>query len=87
MLPPGKAKGISAERVAFSPTAVHRLSHDVQAAIVEAFARSLHVVFLLAIPLCVASIPLLWILRELPLRTDDQFHCFARDYRSERIDK
>jgi len=61
---------LSVSSIAFSPAAVRRLPAALQAGIVDSFARSLHVVFLLAVPLAALTLPLFLAMRELPLRTD-----------------
>ena len=83
LLPHGVGGHLSAAQVAFSPAAVHRLPPDVRAGIVEAFARSLHVVFICAVPLCAATIPLFLLLREIPLRTGA--HVVSNEFDAEAI--
>ena len=61
---------LSVSSIAYSPAAVRRLPASLQAGIVDSFARSLHVVFLLAVPLAALTVPLFIAMRELPLRTD-----------------
>ena len=51
-----------------SPDRLRELPPLVQGALVEAFARSIHVVFLWAIPMAAAAFLIVWFLKELPLR-------------------
>jgi EmrB/QacA subfamily drug resistance transporter len=81
LLPHGVGNHLSAAQVAFSPAAVHLLAADVRVGIVDAFARSLHVVFICAVPLCAATIPLLILLREIPLRTGA--HVVSNEFEAE----
>ncbi len=61
---------VSASSVAFSPAAVHRLPGPVQTGIIDAFAHSLHTVFLVATPIALLTLPFALLLKELPLRDD-----------------
>ncbi len=54
--------------MAFSPAAVHHLPGPVQTGIIDAFAHSLHAVFLWATPIALLTLPFVLILKELPLR-------------------
>ena len=56
--------------MAFSPAAVHHLPGPVQTGIIEAFAHSLHTVFLVATPIALLTLPFALLLKELPLRDD-----------------
>ena len=67
-LVPKGALHVSASAVAFSPAAVHHLPGPVQQGIVDAFAHSLHAVFLWATPVALLTLPFVLVLRELPLR-------------------
>jgi hypothetical protein len=81
LLPNGIGKRLSAAQVAFSPGEVHKLARDVQVGIVDAFARSLHIVFICAVPLCALTIPLIMMLKELPLRTGA--HVVSNEFEAE----
>jgi hypothetical protein len=63
------AHRISISNLADSPAKVHSLPPALRSAVVESFARSLHVVFLVGAPLAALTVPLLLMLRERPLRT------------------
>ncbi len=70
LLPPGTPPAIAhaAATVSASPELLHRMPPAVQAAVVEAFSRSLHLVFLLAAPIVLVAFALSLLLREVPLR-------------------
>lgn len=53
-----------------SPAQIHQLAPAVRDAVLDAFARSMHVVFLCAAPLAVIGFVLTLLLDEVPLRTD-----------------
>jgi len=59
---------ISGTAVAFSPAAVRHLPAAVQSGLIDAFAHSLHTVFLWATPIALCTLPFILILKELPLR-------------------
>ena len=61
---------VSANSVAYSPSAVHHLPAPVQHGIILAFAHSLHTVFLWAAPIALLTLPAILLMKELPLRTD-----------------
>ena len=69
LVPHAARSHISAASLAFSPAKVRTLPGPLRLAVVDSFARSLHVVFLFAAPVAALSIPLLLFLREHPLRT------------------
>jgi len=56
--------------VAYSPAAVHRLPPAVQHGVIEAFGHALHVVFLCAIPVGLLVLPIMLLLKQLPLRSN-----------------
>ena len=60
---------VTASNLAYSPAKVTTLPTPLRLAVVDSFARSLHVVFLFAAPVAALSLPLLLLLREHPLRT------------------
>jgi len=69
LLPPGtNLHGVSANSIAASPAAIRALPAAVQHAVILALSRSIHVVFLLAVPLALAAFGVTWFLRENPLR-------------------
>ncbi len=69
LLPPGtNLHGVSANSIAASPAAIRALPAGVQHAVILALSRSIHVVFLLAVPLALAAFGVTWLLRENPLR-------------------
>jgi EmrB/QacA subfamily drug resistance transporter len=61
---------VSAQSVAFSPAAVRRLPGPVQSGIIDAFAHSLHTLFLWATPVAALTLPFALLLKELPLRDE-----------------
>jgi predicted MFS family arabinose efflux permease len=68
-LVPGGGRGLGGARIVHaSPAVLKRLPAPVHAGIVEAFSRSLHAVFLWAIPFGVVAFLATLALRELPLR-------------------
>ncbi len=70
LVPANHSSGLSAQSVAYSPAAVHRLPSPLREGIIDAFAHSLHTVFLWAAPIAALILPFALLLRELPLRTD-----------------
>jgi EmrB/QacA subfamily drug resistance transporter len=61
-------KAIDASALRAGPEAIERLPAHVRVAVIDAFARSLHVMFLWAIPVATLGFVLVLFLRELPLR-------------------
>jgi hypothetical protein len=61
---------VSSQSVAFSPRAVRHLPGPVKHGIIDAFAHSLHTVFLWAAPIAALTLPFILLMRELPLRND-----------------
>jgi len=68
LLPAGAAGSVSGGSVTSSPAAIKKLPPPVRNAIVEAFVRSLHVVFLVGVPIVVAAFILTLFIPERPLR-------------------
>jgi hypothetical protein len=69
LLPKGTSlHGVSSSSIAASPATIRALPAGVRDAVIEALARSIHVVFLLAVPLALLSFVVTWFLRENPLR-------------------
>ncbi len=60
--------GVNPNSLAASPAAIRALPAGIRSAVIEALARSIHVVFLLAVPLALAAFVVTWFLRENPLR-------------------
>ncbi len=67
-------KGAASVAMSGTPAAISHLPAPVHAAIIESFVRSLHVVFLWAIPFAVISLALALILPERPLRSTAGSH-------------
>lgn len=62
--------GITANSIAFSPSRIHQLPNvAVRNGIIDAFAHSLHTVFLVATPIAALALPFILLMKELPLRT------------------
>ena len=61
---------ISVTSVAFSPARVYQLPLPIRNGIIEAFAHSLHVVFLCAAPVALLTFPVMLTLKQLPLRSN-----------------
>jgi EmrB/QacA subfamily drug resistance transporter len=69
LLPPGtNLGGVSTNSIAAGPAAIHKLPANIQGPVVEALSRSIHVVFLLAVPLALLAFVVTWFLKEKPLR-------------------
>jgi EmrB/QacA subfamily drug resistance transporter len=69
LLPRGFAsKNVSAGTITGSPDVIRHLPGAVEHAVIEALARSIHVVFVAAVPLTAAAFFVTWLLREIPLR-------------------
>ncbi|MEX2237823.1 MAG: MDR family MFS transporter [Dehalococcoidia bacterium] len=61
-------QGRSSAELTASPEVIHSLPPEVLAGVIEAFSRSLHSVFLWAVPVAVLAFAVSWLLREIPLR-------------------
>ncbi|HUZ77783.1 MAG TPA: MDR family MFS transporter [Chloroflexota bacterium] len=69
-LPPGSLKnGLGASSLEGSPRQILALPYPVRLAIIDSFARALHVVFIAVIPVIAVSLVLTVFLKELPLRS------------------
>ena len=69
LLPKGvDLHGIDPNSLTASPAAIRALPAPTRAAVIEALARSIHVVFLFAVPLAVLAFGVTWLLKESPLR-------------------
>src|SRR5207245_7045233 len=68
LLPTGAAGSVTGGSITSSPAAIKRLPPPVRDAIVEAFVRSLHLVFLVGVPIVVAAFVLTLFIPERPLR-------------------
>ncbi len=60
---------VSAATLSYSPAAVRHLPAAVKTGLIDAFSRSLHVVFLVGAPVVAVALPVLFMMKELPLRT------------------
>ena len=67
LLPGGAPDGIQGQLLG-SPAAIRQLPPAVHDAVVEAFVRSLHMVFVVAVPIALAAFVLSWFLPEIRLR-------------------
>jgi hypothetical protein len=69
LLPRGtNVHGLDPNSLAASPAAIRALPGPARVAVIEALARSIHVVFLVAVPLAVIAFGITWLLKESPLR-------------------
>jgi EmrB/QacA subfamily drug resistance transporter len=69
LLPKGvNLHGIDPNSLTASPAAIRALPAPARIAVIEALARSIHVVFLFAVPLAVLAFGVTWLLKENPLR-------------------
>jgi hypothetical protein len=68
LLPAGAGSAVSGGNVTSSPAVIRALPPPVRDAIIEAFVRSLHVVFLVGVPIAAAAFILSLFLPEKPLR-------------------
>jgi len=69
LLPRGfSSKNVNAGTITGSPAAIRHLPGPVEHAIITALARSIHVVFLFAVPLTAAAFLVTFLLKEIPLR-------------------
>jgi MFS family permease len=67
-LPAGAAGSVSGGNVTSSPAAIEALPAQVREVIIDAFVKSLHVVFLVGVPIAIAAFVLSLFLPERPLR-------------------
>ncbi|HJP65311.1 MAG TPA: MDR family MFS transporter [Actinomycetota bacterium] len=65
---PASAQGIDIGRITGSPAAIRHLPGPTQHAVIVSLERSIHVVFLAAIPLALLAFAVTWLLPERPLR-------------------
>ena len=70
LVPNLKHLSLSANSVAYSPSAVQHLPPAVRHGIITAFSHSLHTVFLWAAPIALLTLPAVLLMKELPLRTE-----------------
>jgi EmrB/QacA subfamily drug resistance transporter len=68
LVPAGSAGKLDPRTLVNSPAAIRRLPAPVQHGVLESLARSIHVVFLVGVPLMVVAFFVTWLLREVPLR-------------------
>lgn len=67
-LVPTQGTNIDPESLRGSPDSIRALPEPIQSGVIEAFSRSIHVVFLWAIPVAVVAVVLMFFLKEKPLR-------------------
>jgi EmrB/QacA subfamily drug resistance transporter len=65
-----RSSHLTARAVSLSPAAAHRLPGPIRDGVVAAFSNSLHVVFLVSVPIALLTLPLVIPLKELPLRDE-----------------
>jgi EmrB/QacA subfamily drug resistance transporter len=68
LIPKEALNGISTAALTASPERIRHLPAEVHAGVVEAFARSLDTVFMVAVPIGLLAFVLSWLLKEVPLR-------------------
>ena len=68
LIPGGQARALNVRTLTASPAAIRRLPTPIQHGVLEALAKSLHVVFLVGVPFMVVAFCVVWFLRETPLR-------------------
>lgn len=69
LLPPGAATGVDPRSLVASPDAIRRLPANVHGPVIESLAKSIHVTFLVAVPLLLVAFGVTWLLKETPLRS------------------
>jgi MFS family permease len=72
-LPAGALQGVNSSALTGSPDAVAALPPEVHQFVTHAFADSLGLVFLAAVPIVLVAFALCWLLREIPLRETAHF--------------
>ena len=68
LLPPGASVGVDPKTLAASPAAIRQLPGPTQHAVIESLARSIHVTFLIGVPVVAAAFLVSFLLVENPLR-------------------
>jgi EmrB/QacA subfamily drug resistance transporter len=68
LLPAGAARTLNTSAIVGSPDQIRKLAAPVQHAVISSLAHGIHVVFLCAFPLVVASFLVTFLLKEIPLR-------------------
>src|SRR5207237_10800092 len=68
LAPAGSAGKLNPKTPTPSPSAIRQLAPPVQHGVLDALARSIHVVFLFGVPLMVVAFFITWLLKETPLR-------------------
>ena len=68
LVPAEALSGGGSDAVLASPEQIHELPAPIIEGVIEAFANSLHTVFLLAVPVALAAFAVSWLLKEVPLR-------------------
>jgi EmrB/QacA subfamily drug resistance transporter len=69
LLPAGTNLNVDQRTLTASPAAIRHLSPPVQHAVIDSLSRSIHVTFLVAVPLVVLAFFVTFLLKETPLRT------------------
>jgi EmrB/QacA subfamily drug resistance transporter len=68
LVPAEALQGLNMRALTSSPAAIHALPPAVSQGVIEAFSRSIHSVFLWAMPAALIGFALTWLLHEIPLR-------------------
>jgi EmrB/QacA subfamily drug resistance transporter len=68
LVPAGTAGKLNPKTLTASPAAIRQLPAPAQHGVLEALARSIHVVFLFGVPLMIVAFFITWLLKETPLR-------------------
>jgi EmrB/QacA subfamily drug resistance transporter len=68
LLPPGTKLGVDARTLTASPAGIKKLPPDLHHAVIVAMARSIHVCFLVGLPVIAIGWLVTWLLKETPLR-------------------
>src|SRR5438552_14282442 len=68
LIPGDQARALHVRTLTASPAAIRRLPPPVQHGVVEALAKSLHVVFLVGVPFMVVAFCVVWVRRVMPWR-------------------
>lgn len=79
LLPRDVASHVSVTSVAYTPAAIRHLARPLRRGLIDAFARSLHTVFLCGVPVAVATTVLIACLKERPLRVGSYVDLNATD--------
>jgi EmrB/QacA subfamily drug resistance transporter len=69
LLPTDAAHGVDPRSLVSSPDAIRRLPPAIHGPVIEALSKSIHVTFLVAVPLLTVAFGVTWLLKETPLRS------------------